>query len=109
MPLEIFASFTRTITKLPAEAVIKALDLECKMLEDDLDHQRISSSEDASSILCFRQFVRMAKFGGPTRRTKALSPDHIEFYKETILRLVQANELPESAMEQFGNTFHSIF
>jgi hypothetical protein len=109
MPLQIFGRFTRTITNLPAEAVIKALDLECKMLEEDLDHQRLSSSEDASSILCFRQFVRMAKFGAAMRCTKALSPDHIDFYKETIVRLIQANELPESAMEQFDYTFHSIF
>jgi hypothetical protein len=109
MPLQIFDRFTRTITNLPAEAVIRALDIECKMLEDDLDHQRLSSSEDAGSILCFRQFVRMAKFGEAMHRIKPVSPDHVEFYKETIIRLVKAKELPESAMEQFDCTFHSIF
>jgi hypothetical protein len=34
-----------------------------------------------------------------------LPPEHIEFYKETIVRLVQANELPPGAMGQFDFAF----
>jgi len=103
-----FTRFRRTIANLPAEAVINALDLECKMLEDDLAHQRLAQSEDAGSILCFRQFLRMAKFDEAMRCVKPLPLSHVEFYKETIIRLVQANELPKSALEQFDYTFHSI-
>jgi hypothetical protein len=108
MPFHIFSLFTRTITSLPVEAVIKALDLEGKMLEDDFEHQRLALPEDAFSILHFREFVRMAKFGETMQSISPLPPDHIEFYKETIVRLVQANQLPPSAMKQFDSIFHSI-
>jgi hypothetical protein len=109
MPVQIFARFTRALTDLPVEAVIRALDLECKMLDDDLAHERLPSSEDAASILCFGQFVRMAKVDAAMRRVKPLPPDHVEPYKETIVRLVQADELPASAMQRFDHTFQSVF
>jgi hypothetical protein len=35
----------------PPEAVMRALELECKMLEDDLARQSSTLSEDAFSIL----------------------------------------------------------
>jgi hypothetical protein len=108
MPFHYFDLFTRTIAALPIKAVVKTLDLECKMLEDDFERQRLASTEDAFSILCFRQFVRMAKSGEAMQCVKPLPPDHVEFYKETIVRLVQAEELPASAMKQFDYAFHLI-
>src|ERR1700723_1867891 len=105
MPRHIFDLFTRTITDLPIKAVIKALDLECKMLEEDFAHNRLAMPKDALSILCFWQFVRTVKSGETMRCVKPLPAVHIEFYKTTIVRLVQANELPPSAMEQFDCTF----
>jgi hypothetical protein len=96
------------ITDWPATAVIKGLDLECKMLEDDLEFHRLSFPDEALSIMCFRQFVRMAKFGEAMQCVKVLPPDHVEFYKETIVRLIEANELPRSAMEQFDHIFNLI-
>jgi hypothetical protein len=100
MSLHIFRIFTKMIAVLPVEAVIKALDLECKMLEDDFEHQRLTSSEDATSIFSFRRFVHMARLGQAMQSVRPVPPDHLEFYKETIVRLVQANELPPSTMEQ---------
>jgi hypothetical protein len=108
MPLHHFDLFARTITDLPVWAVVRALDLECKMLQDDFEHQRLTLSDDAFSILYFRQFVRMAKFDEPMSCVKPLPPDHVEFYKKTIVRLVHSNQLPPSAMEQFDHRFHLI-
>lgn len=59
MPLHHFDLFTKTITELPTKAILRALDLECKMLEHDMEQQRLALPEEAFSILCFRQFVRL--------------------------------------------------
>jgi hypothetical protein len=108
MLVNYFYIFTRTIAHLPTEAIIKALDLECNMLEDDFEHERLASLEDANSILCFRQFLRMAEAAKMMFRVKCFPPDHLEFYKETIVRLVHAKELPASAMEQFDYAFRVV-
>ena len=108
MSLHIFDAFSKMIAGLPPEAVVKALELECKMLEDDLENQRVPLSEDAFSIFSFRRFVQMARQGQAMPSVKPLPVDHLEFYKETILRLIQATELPPFAMEQFDYTFHPV-
>jgi len=107
MSLRFFYVFTKTIARLPVQAIPKALELECKMLEDDLEYNRLALSEDTTSVLCFSQFVQFAKQGRIMRCTRPLPPDHIEFYKETIVRLVHANLLPQSAMDQFDHAFIS--
>jgi hypothetical protein len=108
MELQIFGSFTKMINGLPTRAVLMALDLECKMLKNDIEVHRLDFSEDAFSIMSFRQFVRLAKQDEAMQCLKPLPPDHLEFYKKTIVRLIQANELPSSAMKLFDKTFRSI-
>lgn len=108
MHLLVFDIFARTIASLPTKAILKALDLECKMLERDSENHRLYLPEDAYSIFCFRQFVRVARFGGTAPACKPLPPDHLEFYKQTVVRLVQAGELPESAMKAFDDAFISF-
>lgn len=93
------------ISGLPARAVPKALDLQCKMIEEDEENRRLASPEDACSILCFRQFVQTVASGQSMERLKPISPDHIEFYKETIVRLIQSEVLPPSAMDRFDAIF----
>jgi hypothetical protein len=107
MSLRFFNVFTKTIARLPVQAIPKALELECKMLENDLECNRLAISEDTTSVLCFSQFVHFAKQGRVMRGTMPLPADHIEFYKETIVRLVHANVLPQSAMDQFDHAFIS--
>jgi hypothetical protein len=108
MPTHIFDLFTKMISDIPPQAVLKALDLECRMLEQDEESHRTDLPEDASSIMSFRQFVRMIKEGEVMHCVRPLPPDHVELYKNTIVRLVHAGELPESAMNEFDFTFHSI-
>jgi hypothetical protein len=100
-----FGTFSKMVSNLPAQAVLKAVELEGKMLEDDIELCRFGMDEDAFSILCFRQFAQMARMGNVVRCAKPLPPDHVEFYKETIVRLVQAGELPKIAMNQFDYAF----
>lgn len=101
----VFGAFSKTVGHLPSEAIIRALDLECQMLRDDLEHNRLDLDEDTSSILYFSQFIKMVKNGQAVRRARFLPLDHLEFYRETIVKLIQANELPSSAMDQFQNAF----
>jgi hypothetical protein len=105
MEIRIFESFAKMISSLPPEAIPMALDAECRMLREDVESQHLPASEDVLSILSFRQFVQMAKAGQVVRCARPLPPDHIEFYKETIVRLVQAKELPPAAMGQFDFAF----
>ena len=101
----VFGAFSKTVGHLPSEAIIRALDLECQMLKDDLEHNRLDLDEEATSILYFSQFVKMVKSGQPVRRARFLPLDHLEFYRETIVKLIQAKELPETAMDQFESAF----
>jgi len=103
--MQIFSIFSRVIRALPSPAILQALDAECKMLEDDVEHYRSNVTEDILSILCFRVFVQMAKADSVMRCILRMPLDHVEFYKETIARLIQAGELPPSAMDQFDDAF----
>ena len=103
--MQIFRIFSNVIRTLPAPAIVLALDAECKMLEEDVEHYRSDLTEDTLSILCFRGFVQMVKAGDVMRCSLRMPPDHIEFYKETLLRLIQAGELLPSAMDQFDFVF----
>ncbi|MGH7940081.1 MAG: hypothetical protein ACREE6_06005 [Limisphaerales bacterium] len=106
--LLVFDLFARMITSLPAGVILKALDLEAKMLERDSENHRLYLPADAYSIFCFRQFVRVVKFGGTIPNCKPLLPAHLNFYKKTVARLIEAKELPESATKAFDDAFVSI-
>lgn len=101
----VFRAFSKMIEGLPAPAVIKALEAQCRMLESDIEHKRLTTMEDALSILSFRHFVRMAQGGDVARCSRPLPVDHVEFYRTVTARLVDARELPSSAMEQFDFAF----
>jgi hypothetical protein len=106
--MDIFGIFSRMLGKLPAPAIIKALDAECQMLEDDFQHYRLNAfnaTEDALSILSFRGFIQMMKSDTILQCSRHLPFDHLEFYKETLRRLIQAGELPSSAMKEFESVF----
>lgn len=93
------------IGNIPASVILEALDAECKMLEDDVKHSRLKLTGDALSIFCFRGFVQMVKRGNVLRCATDLPPEHIEFYKETVIRLIRAGELPSSAVNEFDWAF----
>jgi hypothetical protein len=103
--MQIFRIFSKMIGNIPALAIVKALDAECRMLEDDLTHFRLTMTTDALSILCFWEFVHMAKLGIFLHCSMHLPTEHIEFYKETLVRLIQAGELPPMAINEFDHVF----
>lgn len=93
------------ITELPAQCIVKALDMECQMLRNDVENNRLPLPADAFSIFYFTEFVHAAKLGRILTSCRPLPPEHIEFFKEIVSRLVQAGELPQVAINQFDRVF----
>lgn len=105
MEFESFGHFAEKIVTMPAKAILIALCLNCKLLDEDLRLYRSAFLPDEYSILCFRQFVRSAMSGGGIYPRQCLPPDHLELYKHTIVRLVHEDELPPKAMDDFEGAF----
>ena len=59
--MALFTAFAKTIRNIPTQAVLRALDAECNLLQNDLEHYGRDLTEDGLSIICFGQYVRMVK------------------------------------------------
>lgn len=59
----VFSAFSKTIGNIPVQAILKKLDLECKMIQDDLEYGRLEAGNSSLSILYFGQFLQMTKRG----------------------------------------------
>lgn len=102
-----FDTFAKTIETLSGEAIVKALELNSKMFGYDPENYRLYLPEDAYSIFCFRQFVREAKLGKTMPCCGPLPAEHVRFYRQTVERLIEADELPKSALEEFDNVIRA--
>lgn len=98
-------TFAQKISKLPPQAIIRALDRQCVLLRKDLAESRDGLPDQAYSILYFKIFIRAASLGQISDLIIHLPADEIEFFQKTTIRLVQANALPVSALDQFEATF----
>ncbi|MGH7975076.1 MAG: hypothetical protein ACREDS_09310 [Limisphaerales bacterium] len=94
------------IDKVPAKGVLKAVELECQMLQNDLARKRTLPLEEVRSILAFSDFLKNAS-GNVRPAACALPMQHLGFYRKTIERLIEAGELPAETKEQFDKTFSS--
>jgi hypothetical protein len=97
MWISLFEQFAAMVERLPARAVISAVILQRKMLEDDLAHSRTVAINDVRSIIAFSDFLESAP--DTLRLSKTAVPSHhLGLYRATVKRLVEAGELPwESA------------
>lgn len=100
-----FKTFAKKISKLPAPAIIGALDRECNLLRRDLADSRDGLPDQAYSILYFKIFVRAAKLGDASDLIIQLPADEVSFFRRTTTRLVRAQALPASALDHFQRTF----
>lgn len=105
MEFESFDHFAEKIITMPAKAIVGALALNCKLLDEDLRVYRSAFAKDEYSILCFRQFLRSVRSGCGIFPRRCLPPDHLELFKHTIVRLVHVDELPPEAMDAFDGAF----
>ncbi|MGH7979547.1 MAG: hypothetical protein ACREE6_09235 [Limisphaerales bacterium] len=107
MHLVNFDIFARTISNLPGKAILKTLGLDNESLDHASENYRLFLPADAYSIFCFRQFVREMIAGKSVTICGPLPLAHVRFYRQTVMRLVGANEMDPSALHKFDNAFSS--
>jgi hypothetical protein len=104
MRLSLFDSFADMIEAIPAHAIIRTLEREARMLEEDLAHHRPVPPKAAASILDFCRFVESVRMKTPVQFAGASLPAaHLQLYRKTVTRLVDAEALPFFAKEEFDN------
>jgi len=107
--MSLFNTFARMIDEMPMQGIIGALQLERRMIEDDVAQKRTLPIEEAHSILSLCHFIDAARQGFQISPV-ALPIQHVSFYREIVRRLIEAELLPLNASEQFENTFsHVLF
>src|SRR5690349_12453156 len=95
----LFDSFARMIESAPPKAVIRAAEVERRMVEDDLESNRTVPDEEAISVLGFCNFLTAAA-GGVVVALPAAPIEHCAFYRKIVQRLVEAGELPFTVKDQ---------
>jgi hypothetical protein len=103
-----FDLFVHIIDRTPTNTVLDAIKLEHWMLEDDLLYKRVAETREVDSILHFCQFIAAVTEEDKILPVK-LPAKHITFYRNVLLRLIEAGELPATAKEQFNDTFGSDY
>lgn len=104
MGVSLFEQFAAMVEGLPARAVVPAVILQRKMLEDDLAHKRIVPINDVQSIIAFSDFIENVP--NAARLPKTVVPVlHEELYRATVKRLVKAGELPWESAALFDAAF----
>lgn len=104
MGVSLFEQFAAMVQRLPTRAVVSAVILQRKMLEDDLAHKRTVSIDEVRSIIAFSDFIENAP--ETTRLPKATVPiHHLALYRATVKRLVEAGELPWECAGLFDAAF----
>jgi len=93
MGIALFEQFAAMVERLPSRAVVSAVILQRKMLEDDLAHKRTLPVNDVHSIIAFSDFLENSPGTGHLSKT-TVPIRHLRLYRATIKRLVEAGELP---------------
>jgi len=102
----LFDSFADMIEAIPARAVLRTLERESKMVQEDLALQRPVPAAQAASILDFCRFVEAVTQGLAAPAPSAASTaGQINFYRKTVARLIAAGELPLHASMEFDGSF----
>lgn len=89
----LFESFCELLETIPIKAVLRAVDAERRMVEEDLVKKRTEMDEYVASVLGFCNFISLALTGIYTC-APALPFEHRAFYRRIIQELVDARELP---------------
>lgn len=104
----LFESFCEMLESIPIKAVLRAVDAERKMVEDDLDKKRTERDEYVVSVLGFCNFLMLAVCGVYDSIT-TLPAEHRACYSKIVQRLVDAGELPAEIMAHFDRIFSPAF
>ena len=108
-----FNTFAAVISEMPARAILHSLELERRMIEDDILSGRTFAEDDSDSILQFCRFVKGMKLAVTQPRATVPLPvpaavlprSHVDFFRETVIRLIKAKALPDDALKRFELAF----
>jgi hypothetical protein len=100
----LFESFCDMLESIPVKAVLRAVDVERKMVEDDLRKKRTERDEYVTSVLSFCNFLMLAVCGNYAA-IPGLPADHRAFYSKIVQRLVDAGELPSEIKGHLDEIF----
>ena len=104
----LFESFCEMLDSIPIKAVLRAVDAERKMVEDDLDKKRTERDENVTSVLGFCNFLMLAVCGVYGSIT-SIPVEHHAFYGRIVRQLVEAGELPSEFIQYFDNILLPTF
>ncbi|HEY5297125.1 MAG TPA: hypothetical protein VIK59_04310 [Verrucomicrobiae bacterium] len=104
----LFDSFRGMVNDIPVKGIPRAIQLEHGMVERDLLYKRAVDMEEAESVLSFCKFFEAVTHGATILPTR-LPLQHVAFYREVVVRLIEAGELPLKAKSQFDRTFSADF
>jgi hypothetical protein len=107
MGVQLFEKFADMVDKLPAKAVLRAVQLEREMLESDMAQKRTLPMIEVRSIVAFCNFLQN---GPAAARSSHISIpiQHLGFYRTTVKRLIEGGELPNEAGELFEGAFSAL-
>lgn len=102
MKLFLFDPFAAMIDAIPDGAIIRALERQQRMIEDDLALQRPMPLKEAQSILNFCYYVESVReeSSGWTF-TAPLPREHLAFYRKTLDRLIASGQISPDAKAGF--------
>lgn len=100
----LFESFCEMLESIPTKAVLRAVDAERRMVEDDLVKKRTEMDEYVASVLGFCNFLTLAVSGIYTS-APGLPFEHCAFYRKIIQELVDAGELPREISRYVEKVF----
>jgi len=103
----LFETFCEMLESIPTKAVLRAVEAERRMVEDDLAHKRTERDPYVISVLSFCNFLTLAVCGVYSSMA-TLPVEHRMFYGKVVQRLVDAGELPLGSAERFSNSFAPI-
>jgi hypothetical protein len=102
MKTRLFEIFTETLDCIPDKGITRVVELEQRMLENDLSKHRINQDRDVNSILTFCQLLNIIKLGGSLLPLE-LPILHVAYYRTIINRLIKAGEFSADVMDKFDD------
>jgi|GEM_PF-1014940 len=100
----LFDAFCEMLESIPIKAVLRAVDAERKMVEEDLEKKRTEPDENVVSVLGFCNFLTLAVCG-VYPALPHLPFEHRRFYRGIVQRLVMAGEIPSDVQNHFDEIF----
>lgn len=97
----LFESFRKMLDSIPTKAVLRAVEAERRMVEDDLENKRTECDPYVISVLGFCNFLTLAVCGIHSSMA-SLPVEHRAYYGRVVQRLVDAGELPSTTAEHFS-------